>query len=441
MSLLLSMSLAGSLPLALHFLMKIGRRGNPGPLWDRRLLKLSMFFFLCPFQCIKYILPVKFPNFFYWRWKMEEKFYLSREGYSVATNEFGEYVLRWDGYRVIETVWVSAVILFVLWQMTKYWTLRRRMIRTSAADQEADFYEGLARDRAPGRWRHVHVVRNSYIRTPFTVGVWNHWIVLPDWEFDREEMTMICIHEAAHIRSRDILYKMVCMGILLLHWFNPMAWLLIREYGITAEKYCDGEVVKTLETERERKKYARLLVDLAVTEPSIPAVFQDHLSRGKKQMKRRIDAILNRRTGKKVFCPLSFAAAFLLSSLTVLAYQVKPSATLEQFEEASSYQEAYSVEGWDPFVAEITELPFHGAQALFVEDGTGKIYRYYDEENKEERGECIHTYITGKYSDHLINSTGGCKVIQYRAKRCSKCGDQIILEEISSTTYKVCPHG
>ena len=158
-------------------------------------------------------------------------------------------------------------------------------------------------------------------------------------------------------------------------------------------------------------------------------------------MKRRIDAILNRRTGKKVFCPLSFAAAFLLSSLTVLAYQVKPSATLEQFEEASSYQEAYSVEGWDPFVAEITELPFHGAQALFVEDGTGKIYRYYDEENKEERGECIHTYITGKYSDHLINSTGGCKVIQYRAKRCSKCGDQIILEEISSTTYKVCPHG
>lgn len=440
MSLLLSMSLAGSLPLALHMLIRLTGRGDAGPAWNRRILKLTMFFFLCPFQRIKYTLPVKFPDFIYWP-RTTEKFYLKSEGYSIAQNELGEYVLRWDGYRIIETVWLAAVILFVCWQMTRYFILRRRLLLTSVEAPEADACECLAGGCARRKWRRIRVVKNPCIRTPFTVGVWKHWIVLPDREFEREELDLICLHELVHIRSRDILYKMVCLGILLLHWFNPMAWFLIREYGITAEQYCDAEVAKTLETGEKRKKYARLLVNLAVEEAGIPAVFQDHFAKGEKQMKRRINRIVNGKQRKRMICPLFLAAAMFSTSLTVFAYQVESSAQLKLFEDVSDSEEIYMFAGEDPYVTEIAELPFHGATEIFIEDGTGKIYRYYGEDNVATRTECLHTYMTGRNSKHIKNSAGGCTVNIYQTKQCSKCGKKIIGRKISSSTFETCPHG
>lgn len=76
---------------------------------------------------------------------------------------------------------------------------------------------------------------------------------------------MVDLHEKTHVRNRDTLGKCVCVVILLLHWYNPAAWLLLHEYCKTAEELCDEYVVNSLHGKEEAGEYAKLLVKFTET--------------------------------------------------------------------------------------------------------------------------------------------------------------------------------
>ena len=60
----------------------------------------------------------------------------------------------------------------------------------------------------------------------------------------------------------------------------------------------------------------------------------------------------------------------------------------------------------------------------------------FTKEIQNSRVSCAHTYVTGEYKKHIRNSTGGCKIIIYRAKRCSKCGSIQIIKRLNTATIK-----
>lgn len=73
-------------------------------------------------------------------------------------------------------------------------------------------------------------------------------------------------------------------------------------------------------------------------------------------------------------------------------------------------------------------------------DEEGNIYPISEEPSESVYRACSHTYSSGTISKHEKNSNGGCVVKTYKAQRCTKCGDTIWGEHISSATYNVCPH-
>ena len=49
--------------------------------------------------------------------------------------------------------------------------------------------------------------------------------------FSAERLQDILEHEAVHLRRLDSLWKLAGILVVILHWFNPLAWLMPEKAG------------------------------------------------------------------------------------------------------------------------------------------------------------------------------------------------------------------
>jgi beta-lactamase regulating signal transducer with metallopeptidase domain len=82
---------------------------------------------------------------------------------------------------------------------------------------------------------------------PAVLGVLRPRIALPrDFEsaFDGEERRLMLLHEHVHLRRRDNLWNLLASTLLVLHWFNPLAWWAARGLRADQELACDAAVLR-----------------------------------------------------------------------------------------------------------------------------------------------------------------------------------------------------
>ncbi len=103
-------------------------------------------------------------------------------------------------------------------------------------------------------WRRQHgfeaLVKASCLPAgagPAVLGVWRRRIVLPrdfDSAFDAEERRLMLLHEGVHLRRADNAWNLLATALLVLHWFNPVAWWAWRGLRADQELACDAEVLR-----------------------------------------------------------------------------------------------------------------------------------------------------------------------------------------------------
>jgi len=82
---------------------------------------------------------------------------------------------------------------------------------------------------------------------PAVLGVLRPCIALPrDFHsaFDGEERRLMLLHEQVHLRRRDNLWNLLANALLVVHWFNPIAWWAARRLRIDQETACDAAVLR-----------------------------------------------------------------------------------------------------------------------------------------------------------------------------------------------------
>lgn len=82
---------------------------------------------------------------------------------------------------------------------------------------------------------------------PAVLGVLRPRIALPrDFEtaFDGQEQRLMLLHERVHQRRRDNLWNLLASALLVLHWFNPIAWWAARRLRADQELACDAAVLR-----------------------------------------------------------------------------------------------------------------------------------------------------------------------------------------------------
>ena len=199
-------------------------------------------------------------------------------------------------FRTVALIWL-AVAAAILISFAVLYVTTKRELRDAVRLQE-------------------NVFLSDKVTSPALYGILRSRIILPlGWE-KREDLSLILVHERAHARHLDNLWRVIAFVTAALHWFNPLAWVFLRVMLSDLELYCDERVMHKMD-ERERSGYALALVNSAQTRRE-QTLFASAF--GGARIRVRIDRILSYRS-------VSLAATVCFTLLTLaIAYVLLTSA-------------------------------------------------------------------------------------------------------------------
>ena len=133
------------------------------------------------------------------------------------------------------------------------------------------------------------------LTVPAVFGIRRPTICLPIGTIDQlssQNLRLVLLHELAHVRRRDGLVLSLCLIVRALHWFNPLAWLVVSRIRNYMEQAAD-EIAMAASQPSENVDYGRLLLRYATNEPQpqhLAAIGLLFTSPGRK-LARRIDML------------------------------------------------------------------------------------------------------------------------------------------------------
>ncbi len=205
------------------------------------------------------------------------------------------------------------------------------------------------------RIKRVRIYKNFALESPCVMGVIRPILVLPEYEYEKEELKIILAHEATHIVCRDNLWKAIGVVIAVLGWWNPLFRTVLLDLEVWAEIHCDYLVCKKF-LDGNRKLYATTLVKAALgMDLDVPT----KVSRGGgKQLLERIRRLSKCSvTTKHIVWGIVLAAVFAVASSTVAVSAGRCMQVLETHVcQKRAGQSAFPVEGINSIKSEEKEL-------------------------------------------------------------------------------------
>ncbi len=126
------------------------------------------------------------------------------------------------------------------------------------------------------------------ISTPFILGIIKPKIYLP-FGMDKSDCDLVILHEKAHIKRSDHLWKPFGFLLLSVYWFNPILWMAYILLCRDIELACDEKVIKQMGSDI-KKSYSEALISCSMPRKMITAC---PLAFGEVGVKERVKGILN----------------------------------------------------------------------------------------------------------------------------------------------------
>lgn len=240
---------------------------------------------------------------------------LSEESYSLPAS------LRLPEINVI---WAGGALILALVLLIKYHRASRKFEDSILIEQDT---------RVTAVLEQTHVRTEIYlcdqIQGPLVSGIFRPLIFLPAaLDFcDETLLRNILLHECAHIRRQDNLMKALMIAVLILHWFNPVVWLMVRSFSRDLEEACDETVITKMNLD-QRQAYARSLVQMS--RRRLKASWS-YCAFSRNEVERRVRSIA-------VYRPLRKAAVIVCGCLFLMFTTLSAAAAQTSFaSELSSY--------------------------------------------------------------------------------------------------------
>jgi len=139
---------------------------------------------------------------------------------------------------ILTMFWMLGVVVCLIGGGVSFWRFRKRL--TGAVRVEKGIYQ------------------SDYLDMPFVIGLIQPGIYMPSGISDKE-WDYILMHEKHHIRRGDHLIKLAAFLAAVLHWFNPLVWIMQIYFQKDMEMSCDETVMSRME-EDIRAEYANSLL-------------------------------------------------------------------------------------------------------------------------------------------------------------------------------------
>ncbi|MDE7267160.1 MAG: hypothetical protein K2N89_06830 [Lachnospiraceae bacterium] len=449
MTLLHTMSLAGSIAIGIYLCVSFLTKRYLPITWHKIYLTVNIILFLVPFGYFKAEYTEWLNRYFGIKtWYQGTRVVKNMTNYTVFVYRDGVYVSNLPVYIILLfslLLGFGGLILYLKKYFTVYLNIMKGVVLYENGEMVLEELEKETKRNAKNK-----VYLCVGIKTPITIGILHRKIILPDIEWEEKKLQDVLRHELVHIKVMDNLVKVILFWVVVLNFYNPLVYYLLYRWNLTSEMYCDYKVTMN-KSLQETGDYAKMIIDFAEKEGTVglPIV---GFSLSKKQIKERI---LNMKNIRKKYGKMSSVVGLLIlvgaifaSSLTVYAYEKR---TIKYSDEPyEKVEDVIFCSNWeDAVLFNEKETKYDGYEQYIISDDltffvteTGEVhYDVYTEQGEYQTyGSCSHTYTSGTITKHTKNSSGGCKVDYYDGKCCNKCGHIIYGDNIQSISYSVCPH-
>jgi len=240
-------------------------------------------------------------------------------------------------FEILALIWIAvAIVVFTnhIWkyihfiQIVKRWSIAIKDEAVLSVFQNVQEEKGIKRNK-------IGLRRCNFVSTSMLVGFLRPMVLLPDKDFNDEELDLIFRHEFIHYKRGDLYTKLLSIIALSLHWFNPMLYLMSSAMQADCEASCDEAVLA--DVGRQNKQfYAELIMDMIGDKNRKGTLLSTCFYGSKRGIKIRMEAIMNGAgaVGKLTFSTL--LAVFL--TLTVLSGSVFAFSSQPAYSPATVFQ-------------------------------------------------------------------------------------------------------
>ena len=215
-------------------------------------------------------------------------------------------------------LWLWVAVSLVLWNVWRL--LRYRRLIEQAGNKVNSRLQQIAEEEArlAGIGGEIRLLASPLAQSPLLVGFFCPTILLPSEHLPDGNARFILAHELTHFRRKDLWKKLLFLMVRCAHWFNPIVYLLNRDFSRWLETSCDEQVVSSLDRD-QRKEYGRLLIDCAPASRYAGPKLYVSLASCRYKLKRRISIMLNSDKKSRSLLGLVLAVALVVGCLATTA--------------------------------------------------------------------------------------------------------------------------
>lgn len=433
-NLLFVMSLSGTVVFLLYVICyPIAKRVFPLR-WRYLMLKMALVFYLIPFSLLKYSLL----SFIYSAFPQlksipafgSRKFDISKK-ILYLQNET-TLPLRVKIIFIVFAIIGIVSIIIISRQLVWYFKVKKTYLKDGIIVSGG--WQSLLDDMKTelGIKGQVNFIASDFCESPMTIGVFSPTIVIPLelYEIEPDDNCKFMIqHELNHIKNKDLLIRFIALFVMVVHWFNPICYILYNEITNISEMYCDYCTVKKYDRKLQ-KEYSRLIINIATGNYDFGRreYYAGLVSGNAKIIERRVLEIkaIGRKKRLILSCIIG-GIACLAGGITTLAYSSPTTFVTDNTFDNDDVAIIYNYES--------CALDYE----YFYTDEDGNIHPV-TEKNNDSKVICPHIWNDVTVSKHKKNSDNSCKTTYHDAQLCIVCDSLKIGDEFSSTVYKKCPH-
>ncbi len=220
-----------------------------------------------------------------------------------------------DWEEALALLWLGGTLVLLAWKLTGYQNFLRCLRAGCRTVDGPALLDLLARTGEElGVRRPVELYENPLAASPMLLGLFRPRIVLPTAAVPEGDFRHMVLHELAHYRRGDPLYKWLVQLTVCLHWWNPLVWVMAREIDRACELACDEAVLRALKPEERRAYGDTLLRALESGGGYRAAPGAVSLGENAELLKERLTAIMNFKRPSRWTALLSLALAAALTT-------------------------------------------------------------------------------------------------------------------------------
>ena len=205
--------------------------------------------------------------------------------------------------------WLSIVALLLLKKIISY-HVYVRFIKTNRLPITdigvIQIYDEVCRDMEISKEIGLYSYRMT--NSPMLIGFFKPYIVLPETMLKKtDSLKYVILHEMAHYKRKDFIYKWLIQIVSCVHFFNPIIFLIRDIVSKDCELSCDETVIRKLDN-HSKKAYGSALINSLESDTKYkqPTAVSLMLCEDIEQIKDRLDAILHYKQSTNIIMSVTF---------------------------------------------------------------------------------------------------------------------------------------